>query len=158
MAAAGVTAGSGLVLIAVAVAGGAAIGAPCRYLLDRAVQGCHGQRFPWGTVLINLLGSAVLGVLLGSAAGPAAAGSAAGSAAAGSVAAGFLPGVSPVLLAAAGAGWCGAFTTYSTFGYETVQLARDGHWLRALANVVLSVVGGFGMAALGIVVGRALSG
>jgi CrcB protein len=129
-------------LIALAVAGGAAIGAPCRYLLDGAVQARHDQRFPYGTLLINLLGSAVLGVLLGWASGRS-------SGAAG------LP---PAVLAAAGTGWCGAFTTYSTFGYETVMLARDGLVLRAAGNVGLSVAGGLGLAALGVVAGRALSG
>lgn len=137
-------------LIAAAVAGGAAIGAPCRYLLDRAVQARHDQRFPWGTLLINLLGSAVLGVLLGWSAGSMP-GSAPGS----------WPrptGSTSVVLAAVGTGWCGAFTTYSTFGYETIQLAREGLVLRAVGNIVLAVVSGIGMAALGIVVGRALSG
>jgi CrcB protein len=122
-------------LIALAVAGGAAIGAPCRYLLDRLVQGRHEQRFPWGTLLINLLGSAVLGVLIGLTSGR---------------------GLPSVVLAAAGTGWCGAFTTYSTFGYETIQLARDGlHW-RALANAAVSVGGGLALAALGVVVGRGM--
>ena len=129
-------------LIALAVAGGAAVGAPCRYLLDGAVQARHDQRFPYGTLLINLLGSAVLGVLLGWASGrPLGA-----------------AGLPPVVLAAAGTGWCGAFTTYSTFGYETVMLARDGLLLRAIGNVGISVAGGLGLAALGVVVGRALSG
>ena len=125
-------------LIAAAVAGGAALGAPCRYLLDQAVQARHQQRFPWGTLVINLLGSAVLGVLLGWSSGAA--------------------GVSPELLAALGTGWCGAFTTYSTFGYETVMLARDGWAYRAIGNAVLSVAGGLALAALGFVIGRGLSG
>jgi len=137
-------------LIAIAVAGGAAIGAPCRYLLDRAVQSRHEQRFPWGTVLINVLGSAVLGVLLGWSAGSAGAIGSTGSASP--------AGVPPAVLAALGTGWCGAFTTYSTFGYETVQLAREGLPLRAVGNVVLSIVVGFLAAALGVVVGRLLSG
>ena len=120
-------------MLALAVAGGAAIGAPCRYLLDRAVQTRHDQRFPYGTLLINLLGSGLLGLLLGCSPGS-------------------------VLLAAAGTGWCGAFTTYSTFGLETVQLARDGLVRRAAGYVVISVGGGLGLAALGVVTGRALSG
>ena len=116
-----------------AVAAGAALGAPCRYLLDRAVQTRHAQRFPYGTLLINLLGSAVLGVLVGLAG----------------------HGLPKVAFAAAGTGWCGAFTTYSTFGYETVQLARDGFRWRALANVGGSVLGGLALAGLGVIVGRA---
>jgi fluoride exporter len=133
-------------VIAVAVAVGAAAGAPCRYLLDRAVQARHEQRFPWGTVLINVLGSGALGVLLGWSAGTA--GPAGGQG----------DGLPRAVLAALGTGWCGAFTTYSTFGYETVQLAREGLARRAVANVVLSVAGGLALAALGVVVGQALSG
>jgi fluoride exporter len=124
-------------VIALAVAGGAALGAPCRYLLDRFVQARHEQRFPWGTLLINLLGSAVLGVLIGL------------------NSAGGLP---SAVFAAAGTGWCGAFTTYSTFGYETIQLSRDGFRRRALANVAVSVAGGLGLAALGVWFGRGIAG
>jgi CrcB protein len=123
------------IAVPIAVAAGAAVGAPCRYLLDRAVQSRHDQRFPWGTLLINLLGSGVLGVLVG-----------------------FAGGVSPAVYAAAGTGWCGAFTTYSTFGYETVQLARVGLRRRALGYVVMSVLGGLALAAVGVAVGRALHG
>jgi CrcB protein len=119
-----------------AVALGAAIGAPCRYLLDRAVTARHRQRFPFGTLLINLTGSALLGVLLGW--------SAAGS----------LP---SAVLAGAGTGWCGAFTTYSTFGYETLQLARDGLGRRAIGYAVTSVAGGLALAALGVAIGRSLA-
>jgi fluoride exporter len=122
-------------LIALAVAGGAAIGAPCRYLLDRFVQARHEQRFPWGTLLINLLGSAVLGVLIGLASGA---------------------GLPSAVLAAAGTGWCGAFTTYSTFGYETIQLGRDGFGWRAVAYVAVSVAGGLALAAGGITIGRGM--
>jgi CrcB protein len=127
-------------IIALAVAGGAAVGAPCRYLLDRAVQARHDQRFPWGTLVINVLGSGVLGLLLGWSA--AAAG----------------PGVSPAVLAALGTGWCGAFTTYSTFGYETVRLAADRLPYRAAGYAVLSIVLGLVAAAIGVVMGRALIG
>ena len=124
------------VVMPLAVAAGAAVGAPCRYLLDRAVQARHQQSYPWGTLVINLLGSAVLGLLVGLAAG----------------------GLPPEVFAAAGTGWCGAFTTYSTFGYETVRLAQDGYRWRALAYVAISVSGGLALAAGGIAVGRALPG
>jgi len=67
-------------------------------------------------------------------------------------------GLSPAVYAAAGTGWCGAFTTYSTFGYETVQLARDGFGRRALAYVVISVLGGLMLATAGVAVGRAVHG
>jgi CrcB protein len=98
---------------------GGAIGAPLRYLIDRAVQDRRDSLFPWGTFLVNLLGCLVLGALAG-----------AGTA---------LPSSLFVLL---GTGLCGALTTYSTFGYETVRLAERGAYLFAAVNVVASVSAG----------------
>jgi fluoride exporter len=104
---------------------GGAVGAPLRYLVDRAVQSRHGSVFPWGTFSVNLAGSLVLGALAG-----------AGTA---------LPGS---LLALAGTGFCGALTTYSTFSYETLRLAEQKAYFYAAMNVVVSVVGGVGAAIL----------
>ncbi|GAB3253099.1 fluoride efflux transporter CrcB [Kineosporia babensis] len=115
---------------------GAALGAPSRYLLDRWVQARHETGLPLGTLLINLLGSAGLGLLLGLAAG------------------GALPGEA---LAAAGTGWCGAFTTYSTFSFETVQLARQERLGWAAGYVALSVLGGLLLAWGGVEIGLALA-
>lgn len=112
------------------VALGAAIGAPVRYLTDRLVQGRHDSVFPWGTFVINLAGSAVLGFL---AALPA----------------------DPRLMALAGSGFCGALTTYSTFGYETLRLAESGARFLAFANVAASVVGGLGAAYCGMALAQA---
>ena len=114
------------------VALGAAIGAPLRYLTDRAVQARHDSAFPWGTLTVNVAGSLLLGFLAGLPAGPA-------------------------VLTFAGTGFCGALTTYSTFSYETLRLAQTGARVSALANVVASLVAGLGAAALGFVAARALS-
>ncbi|GAA4429757.1 hypothetical protein GCM10023169_32400 [Georgenia halophila] len=103
------------------VAVGAAVGAPLRYWTDRAIQGRLGTAFPWGTLGVNVAGSLLLGLLVG--------GAAAG-------------GVAPEVLHGAGAGFCGALTTYSTFGYETVRLTESGSWLYALGNVLLSLAAG----------------
>ena len=100
---------------------GAAVGAPCRWLLDQAVQARRETAFPLGTWIINISGSLLLGVILGAAA--------------------FGPG-SRELVALAGPGFCGGFTTYSTFGYETVRLAEDGSYLEAGMNVVSSLAVG----------------
>jgi CrcB protein len=108
------------------VALGAALGAPLRYLVDRAVQARHDSLFPWGTFAVNVTGSGLLGGLAATAA--------------------HLPG--PVL-ALAGTGLCGALTTYSTFGYETVRLLQDRARLYAVFNAAASVVAGLGAAALG---------
>lgn len=110
---------------------GAAVGAPLRYATDRVVQARHNSGFPWGTFTVNVVGSFVLGVVTGSA-------------------------VSPALAALIGTGFCGALTTYSTFGYETVQLAAGGSRLFAVFNALGSVFAGLGAAGLGLVVGMAL--
>jgi CrcB protein len=115
----------------VLVALGAAVGAPLRYLLDRAVAARHGPGFPWGTLTVNVLGSLVLGVLVG------------------------LP-ASPALSSLLGVGFCGALTTYSTFGYETLRLLRARAYLLAAANVVVSLLAGLGAAYVGITVAAAL--
>ncbi len=107
------------------VALGAAVGAPLRYLTDRLVQSRHGSRFPWGTLTVNLAGSLILGFVTG------------------------LP-HAPAVAALVGTGFCGALTTYSTFGYETLRLAREGARWQAAANVALSVLAGLGAAFVGL--------
>jgi fluoride exporter len=97
---------------------GAAAGAPSRWLLDQAVQSRHRGNFPVGTLAINLTGSFLLGILLG--------GSGSGSG----------------LVSLAGTGFCGGFTTFSTFGYETVLLAEQREYGRAVTNVVTSLGAG----------------
>ena len=117
-------------MIPLLVALGAAVGAPLRYLTDRWVQARHATGFPWGTFVVNVTGSFVLGLVVGAAAPPA-------------------------VLALLGTGFCGALTTYSTFGYETVQLAAGRSRLMAALNAMGSVLAGLGAAALGLAVGSA---
>jgi CrcB protein len=116
-------------MMALLVVLGAALGAPARYLIDRAVQGHHDSKFPWGTLTVNILGSLILGFLAG------------------------LPAGEPEM-ALAGAGFCGALTTFSTFGYETMRLIQDGARCYAVANAVASIVAGLGAGFCGL----ALSG
>jgi CrcB protein len=106
------------------VALGAMVGAPLRYVTDRYIQSRRESRFPWGTLTVNVAGSLVLGFL--SRAAP----------------------LSPHLYALVGTGFCGALTTYSTFGFETVRLLPTRPVL-ACANVVGSVVAGIAAAAGG---------
>lgn len=115
------------------VALGAAVGAPLRYLVDRAVRTRHDSAFPWGTLAVNVAGSLILGVLAGAA-----------------------PAVPGALSALLGAGFCGALTTYSTFGFETVRLIERRRRVHAAANVVASVVAGLCAAFVGIAVGSAI--
>ena len=114
-------------MTAVLVFTGAMIGAPLRYLTDRAIQNRHDSLFPWGTFSVNLLGCLVLGGLSG-----------AGLA---------LP---APLLALLGTGFCGALTTYSTFGYETVRLLEEGAVLEAAANTAVSLAAGLAAATAGV--------
>ena len=113
---------------------GAAVGAPLRYLTDRFVQRRHASAFPWGTATVNLAGSFVLGLLTAGLTRHA---------------------VSPAVMALLGTGFCGALTTYSTFGYETVRLLEDRARLYAVLNAVASVAAGVGAAFLGCTVARA---
>ncbi len=112
-------------MTAVLVFLGAAVGAPLRYLTDRLVQSRHDSLFPWGTLTVNVVGSIVLGVLAG-----------AGTA------------VPHGVLALVGVGFCGALTTYSTFGYETLRLAEQKAYFYAVVNVVVTLVAGLGAAVL----------
>ncbi|MER7787913.1 fluoride efflux transporter CrcB [Streptomyces sp. NPDC097640] len=116
---------------------GAMVGAPLRYLTDRAVQARHDSVFPWGTFVVNLSGCLVLGLLTGA------------------VTAGAASSHLQLLL---GTGLCGALTTYSTFSYETLRLAEDGARLFAAANVVVSVAAGVGAAFGGVALARAIWG
>ncbi|HET7305469.1 MAG TPA: fluoride efflux transporter CrcB [Segeticoccus sp.] len=118
------------------VALGAAVGAPLRYLTDRAVQ-ARGGLFPWGTLLVNVVGSLVLGVVVGA------------------TSTGALSHRWGLLL---GTGLCGALTTYSTFSYETLRLAQEGARLYAVANLLGTVVTGVAAAFAGYPLGRLLGG
>ncbi|MGC9539112.1 fluoride efflux transporter CrcB [Streptomyces sp. UG1] len=117
------------------VIAGAAVGAPLRYLTDRAVQSRHDSVFPWGTFVVNVAGSLILGLLTGA------------------VAAGAASTHVQLLL---GTGLCGALSTYSTFSYETLRLTETGAGRYAVANVVGSVAVGLGAAFLGVSVAQAV--
>ncbi|GGO85131.1 fluoride efflux transporter CrcB [Wenjunlia tyrosinilytica] len=112
------------------VALGAAVGAPLRYLTDRWVSARTASGFPWGTFTVNIVGSLVLGVVLRAG--------------------------SPDLRLLIGTGLCGALTTFSTFGYETLRLIESGANGQAAANVGVSLAVGLGAAAAGWALGSAL--
>lgn len=114
---------------------GGAVGAPLRYLADRAVQVRHDSVFPWGTFSVNAVGSLLLGLVTGAAVS--------GVAGRGAVA----------LL---GTGLCGALTTYSTFSYETLRLAERGRRFLAVANVGASLLVGLGAVFTGLALARDL--
>lgn len=117
------------------VVAGAMIGAPLRFLTDRAVQARHETAFPWGTFTVNVLGSLILGVLTGA------------------TVAGAASSHTQLFL---GTGLCGALTTYSTFSYETLRLSEGGAGFYAAANVLASVAAGLGAVFVGVALAEAL--
>ncbi|MEU3980811.1 fluoride efflux transporter CrcB [Streptomyces sp. NPDC026672] len=114
---------------------GAVVGAPLRYLTDRALQARHDTVFPWGTLVVNVTGCLILGLLTGA------------------VSAGAAGPHAQLLL---GTGLCGALTTYSTFSYETLRLTETGAALYAAANVVASLVAGLAAAFAGVAIAQSL--
>ncbi len=107
---------------------GAAIGAPARWILDQWVQARRDSVLPIGTLIINTVGSLLLGGLLAAASRDL---------------------LGTAALALLGTGFCGGFTTFSTFSYETVRLAQDGARGTAGLNVLLSVALGVLASAIG---------
>ena len=115
---------------------GGALGSYARYWLTRWIDSQPwAQGFPYGTLIINVSGSCILAV-------------------AAVVILEWLPPKHQDWYLLIGTGFCGGYTTFSTFEWETFQLVRDGSWWYALANVVASVLAGF----LGVLLGVMLVG
>jgi fluoride exporter len=117
------------------VAVGAAVGAPLRYFTDRFIQARHDTIFPWGTLTVNVAGSLILGVFVGMATTGC---------------------LDSAIITALGPGFCGALTSYSTLGYETLRLAEDGSRFLAGVNIVISLFAGLGAAFIGVAIAAAL--
>ncbi|MGI8402192.1 MAG: fluoride efflux transporter CrcB [Gemmatimonadaceae bacterium] len=108
------------------VAIGSGIGGVARLLLGSFVQQKAGTSFPLGTIVINITGSFILGFLIRYALAT--------------------PNVTPEIRALMTTGFCGGYTTFSTFSFETATLIEDGRYERASLYILLSV----GVALLGI--------
>ena len=106
-----------------------ALGAPLRYLVDGAVADRAQGVFPWGTLIVNVSGSLVLGFLTGLALYHA------------------FPTEPRLVL---GTGFCGAYTTFSTFTFETVRLVEEGAINEAFRNALGTLAACAAAAALGI--------
>ncbi|HEX2314607.1 MAG TPA: fluoride efflux transporter CrcB [Thermomonospora sp.] len=117
------------------VVAGAMVGAPMRYLVDRAVQARHATPFPWGTFAVNITGCLILGVLTGAVTSEA---------------------VADPVRHLVGTGLCGTLTTYSTFSYETMRLAESGRRFLVTANVTASVTAGLAAMFGGVALAEAL--
>jgi CrcB protein len=114
---------------AVAITGG--VGSILRFLVDGRVSARAGRTFPHGTLVVNLSGAFVLGLLTGLALAPQAA-------------------------LIAGTGLVGAYTTFSTWMFESQRLSEERQLSGALANLTVSLVAGLIAAAVGRALGGAL--
>ena len=114
--------------------GGGVLGTLARYILAGAVYQRIGTDFPYGTLIVNLIGCFLIGLFDTIFQEK------------------FL--FSPMMRIFLMAGFCGAFTTFSTFMLETANLIRDGETLRAFLNVMISVIIGFGVFRLGVLLGE----
>ncbi|MDP9091595.1 MAG: fluoride efflux transporter CrcB [Actinomycetota bacterium] len=110
------------------VLAGGAVGAVMRYVTDRWIQARHGLRFPLGTLVVNLAGCLIIGVISG-----------------GVAKAGWAHGIQSLV----GTGFCGGLTTFSAFSVEAVDLVNARLSGRAVFYVLVSVAGGIGLAVLG---------
>ena len=112
---------------------GGALGSGARYLTSLAAASLLGIGFPYGTLIVNLLGSFLLGFLME-----------------------MLPPPNMRLLLATGV--MGGFTTYSTFNYETTGYLRDGAWAMAMLNISATVAGCLVAGLGGLAAARAMLG
>ena len=109
------------------VLAGGALGAPARYLADSFIASRHHSAFPWGTFVVNVVGSLVLGAV------------------AAAVSVSDVPESVQIFV---GTGFCGALTTFSTFGFEAVRLLEDRR-----SGIAMAYVGG-ALALVGVAVAR----
>ena len=119
---------------ALAIAAGGAVGALLRFWFSGWVYSVLGRGFPYGTLAVNVLGSLLMGLL-------------------------FVLLIERLSMAAEWravllVGLLGAFTTFSTFSMETLSLFEEGAHLKAMLNIVLSVILCLGAAWLGVILGR----
>jgi CrcB protein len=118
------------------IAAGSALGGVSRYLIGGVVQRLFDTTFPAGTLVVNLTGSFLLGFFLRFALDT--------------------PALTPELRAFLTIGFCGGYTTFSTFSYETVALLEDGEWVRAAMYAGLSVLLALGATILGFLAARGI--
>ncbi len=114
---------------------GGFLGAIARYLFGLWIAARFGTAFPYGTFVINISGSFVLGIIMGLLDAHV---------------------LAPAVRLSLAIGFIGADTTFSTFTYETLRLIEDGSVLLATTNVVGSVVVGLLVAVLGLAAGRSI--
>jgi len=115
------------------------VGANLRYVVGRWLAQALGTGFPYGTLVVNLAGCFIVGVV-------------------GALVSARLIDRPELVRLVVIVGFLGSLTTFSSFAYETHALAQDGEWLRAGVNLVMSVVGGVAGVTLGIQLAPLLGG
>lgn len=115
---------------------GSFIGGAMRYLISTFMKNACGQGFPWGTLIVNLLGSFFIGIIFAI----------------------FSKNSSTyhTLYLLFATGFCGGFTTFSTFANESVQMLQQGNTTGFVAYVSTSIIAGFVLVALGYWMVKAL--
>jgi CrcB protein len=122
------------------IAIGSALGGVARYACSRAVALRYGETFPWGTLTVNIAGSAVIG-FVAALAGPDS-----------------RVIISPNARQFIMVGLCGGFTTFSSFSLQTLELIRNRDFAEAFGNILLSVAACMAAVAIGYIAGAALGG
>lgn len=116
---------------------GGVIGTISRYLIGIYSVKILGAGFPYGTLIVNTVGSFVIGFFM-------------------TIFLGKLS-LDPLWRLFIAVGFCGSFTTMSSFAYETLALLMDGEYIKAGLNILLNVILSFGFTFLGITIGRILT-
>lgn len=120
---------------------GSALGGIGRFWLSGLIAQRIGETFPWGTLVVNVSGSLVIG-FLAALIGPDSR---------------LAPKFNPFILQFLMVGICGGYTTFSSFSLQTLKLVQAGEWLHAGANVLLSVLLCLAAVWLGFVAAQALN-
>jgi fluoride exporter len=115
-----------MIPLGIAIAGG--VGAVCRFIADSLIRTVLGRRFPWGTLIINVVGSFILGILTGMA---------------------YDRQLSINTELVLGMGFCGGFTTFSTASFEAARLLEEERYMAALLQVLGNLGVSLAAAALG---------
>lgn len=119
-----------------AIAAGGAIGSVLRYWVSLNTHSIFGRDFPYGTLTVNVIGSILMGFLF--------------------VLFTERWEIETVIRSAVLIGLLGAFTTFSTFSIETLNLVEEGAYSKAIANILISVSSCLFAAWLGVILGRQL--
>ena len=109
---------------------GSCTGGICRYLTQQYIQKNYPSSFPFGTLAVNVVGCFIIGIVYGL-----------------SLKGNFLSPQMRVLLIS---GFCGGYTTFSSFAYENISLIQDGEMFYTFLYIAFSIIIGFGSAYLGI--------